>query len=169
MILRWLLHKKLKQGLFLRIYMLNFFNTFLFINTYKGLFYKFLMANPELEPEPVTRFEYDLMRADNGMYLATMFESITGSDKPMPYKIGDDVPLTDEFINGNNSSRLRSCLVRAVIPHEILPYSFVLHLEPTKKEFKPFGRLNWQKISRLFVRGVDWSGSDGWLDFNRKP
>lgn len=113
--------------------------------------------------KPITRFEYDLIHEENGIYLATMIQSIRGSGKSMPYKIGDDIPLTDEFIHGNNSVRLRTCIVQRITQDEILPYRYVVHLRPTKKEFKPFARLDWRNIFRKKTSGVDWDGLDGYL------
>jgi hypothetical protein len=118
------------------------------------------------ESEPFkTKFEYELKSVEDNRYLATMTESFASVCYPRSYKPGDSIPLTDGLIHRNNSRRLRKCIIERMEKDETKPNSFVIYLRPTNEEIKPENFINWERSSFRSHEGIDWSGSDGWLNF----
>ena len=116
--------------------------------------------------EPITRFEYELLHEEDGRYLANLDHSISGAHASMPYKIGDEIPLSEKLIHGSNSNRLRRCFITRIARDANSPNKYFVYLRPTRQEFKPFASLDGEKISKGRVNGIDWSGLDGWLQIS---
>jgi hypothetical protein len=112
-------------------------------------------------------FECELRDARNGRYLGNMKSWFANVSMGNPYRVGESIPMPDSEMFRNNSKRIRDCVIQRV---EVLSFSKVprLYLMPTKKEIR-CGRIDGEKVFGRKINGIDWSGSDGWLNPNSRP
>ena len=108
------------------------------------------------------RFEYELRDFRDGNYLADMLTLIPPDSPKQPYKVEDEIELTDSLVHKNNSKRFTICSIKKL---EFLSGSKTIraYLMPIKKEYIPAGRYDGEKLLGKRVDGIDWSGSDDWL------
>jgi len=115
-------------------------------------------------PKTERRFSYELRNTESGKYIADMEEWISSASDKEHYDLGDEIPLPDAILFTNNCLKLRSCIIER-LEHIRGTNNYTAYLKVSKKEVKPFGFIDWKRAARRFINGVDWSGSDGWLDF----
>jgi len=109
------------------------------------------------------RYSYELRNTETGKYIADMEEWLSSASDKWHYRPGDEIALPDAILFTNNCWKLRSCIVER-LEHVRWTNHYTAYLRVSKKEIKPFGFIDWQKATGHFIKGVDWSGSDVWLD-----
>lgn len=107
-------------------------------------------------------YHYDLRDAETGRYFADMQEWLSEQSEKDVYKQGDEISLPDAILYSNNCFRLRNCVVEE-LECTSSKNRFVMYLRVTREEIKPFGYIDWQRVKKRIINGVDWTGSDGWL------
>jgi hypothetical protein len=73
--------------------------------------------------------------------------------------------MPDEEIFQNNSKRIRECVVARIRLPKLGGVPLV-YLLPTMKELFCEGRIDGGRFLDDKINGVDWSGGDGWLNFD---
>ena len=106
-------------------------------------------------------FEAEIFDLKSGRHLGSMFTSTREAGEP--YKLGEELVLSDAIIYKNNSKRVRKCYIRKAERVNDLEGKHIncynIFVEPTKEEAK----LN---VLPDFLKNDDWredDGYDGWL------
>lgn len=108
-------------------------------------------------------YQYELRDARTNDYLGDMGAWFSNK-KNNGYIEGDTIQLKECMVEKTNSQRLMVCIVDALRIRE--NGTRVLYLDPTKEEYKPFGRVIFRNLKKR--KSVDWTGLDGWLNLNSK-
>ncbi len=119
------------------------------------------------------RAEYILKESYTGRYLGKAIICSSSPENFRPYKPGDHIPLPDQQLFSTNSARVRKCEVLFVDRDISYKYD-IAYLKITDIEEKIEGNISPRIFKGDFLikkrplksRGIDWSGSDGWLNLS---